>query len=191
MRTRYNVDISTSSIARALDTQLIRLKKVYDLPVERNEQRVKDGRREYAEWFMAHGVQHTCIFVDETNFNIWTRRTRGRAAAGERPMRRVRGRSPNLNLILAVSEHVGIVYYELTRRTVNAEKFSHFLDNLEVVVAQELAFVIMDNAPIHNGATFHGNQQQVKLYFWVGGRGRQSCHVHRVACSMVAEAIEA
>ena len=35
-----------------------------------------------------------------------------------------------------------------------AEKFSHFLDNLEVVLAQESAFVIMDNAPVHNGATF-------------------------------------
>ena len=24
------------------------------LPVDRNEQQVKDGRREYAEWFMVH-----------------------------------------------------------------------------------------------------------------------------------------
>ena len=77
-------------------------------------------------------------------------------------MRRVRGRSPNLNLmILVISEHVVIVHYELTRRIVSAEKFSHFLDNLEVVLAHELAFVIMDNAPVDNGVTFAGNQQQV------------------------------
>ena len=61
---------------------------------------------------------------------------------------------PNLNLILAVSEHIGIIYHELTRQTVNTEKFWHFLDNLEVVLAQELAFVI--------GTTFHYNQQQVR-----------------------------
>ena len=51
------------ALARALDTQLVRVKKVYDLPVERNDQRVKDGRREYAEWFMAQGVQRTCVHL--------------------------------------------------------------------------------------------------------------------------------
>ena len=76
----------------------------------------------------------------------------------QRPMHTVQGHSPNLNLILTVSEHVGIVYHELTRRTVNAEKFSHFLDNLELVLAQaqELAPVTMDNASVQNGPIIHG-----------------------------------
>ena len=102
----------TNSIA--LDTRQIRVKKIFDLPAERNEQRVENGRREYIEWFVV-----------------------GRAAAGERPMGRARGRSPNLNLILAVSEHVGIVhvYCELTRQTVIAERFLHFLDNLEAILS--------------------------------------------------------
>ena len=80
---------------------------------------------------MVHGTR---IFVNATKFNIWTRRTHDRAAAGERPMRKVRDRSLNLNLILAVSEHVGIVhvYYELIRRTVNTLKFSHFWTPVQI-----------------------------------------------------------
>ena len=40
----------------------------------------------------------------------------------------------HLNLILAVSEHVGIVhvYYELIRRTVNAMKLSHFWTPVQI-----------------------------------------------------------
>ena len=41
-------------------------------------------------------------------------------------------------------------------------EFSVYVMYLEVVQIQELVFVIMDNIPVHNGAAFHDNQQQVR-----------------------------
>ena len=150
---REGVNVSTSSIARALDLQLIHMKKLYDLPAERNSERVKAVRREYANWLLEHGGNRTCLFVDETCFNVYTRRTRGRAANGQRALRQVnKSRGPNLNLTMAISSNVGIVYYELQRGSMNAQRFNTFLDNLSVVLGDEETFVIMDNAPCHQGA---------------------------------------
>ena len=67
-----------------LDKQWIRVKKLYDVPVERNievkhqlplSQRVgiktivvvlEGEQSENANWYTGHGVQRTCIFVDLT-----------------------------------------------------------------------------------------------------------------------------
>ena len=95
-----------------------------------------------------------------------TRRTRGRAAVGERAVQQVAGyRVRNLNIILAISPGAGVVYQEVHMGTVNAHVFAHFLDNLDDVVGEDQdTTVIMDNAPVHNHATMtHANHQFLKL----------------------------
>ena len=80
------------------------VKKLYDLLVERNSERVKAERREYSNWLLEHGGNRTCVFVDKTCFNVYTRRTRGRAAKGQRTLRQVnKSRGLNLNLTMAIS----------------------------------------------------------------------------------------
>ena len=53
---------------------------------------------------------------------------------------------------MAIAPQVGIVYYELQRATCNAERFGIYLDNLSIVLDDEPAFIIMDNAPAHSRA---------------------------------------
>ena len=51
------------------------------------------------------------IYVDESGFNLWTARTRGRARRGARAVRVVNGqRGANFTLILAVSSQRGVIY---------------------------------------------------------------------------------
>ena len=159
-----DVQISMSSIARGLDGALVTTKKLEDAPVERNSPAVKEQRRIYSQWYMENAVQRTCIYIDETSFNLWTRRTRGRAIQGQRAVRQVLGsRGPNLNLVMAISPGTGVVYYELARGTMTSLKFQHFLDNLEVILEEQNAILIMDNAPVHNNAAIGGLNEVKKL----------------------------
>lgn len=147
------IEISVSTIARGLDGALITTKKLDDASIERNSQRVKNERRAYAAWFMAEAVHGTVIYVDETCFNLYTRRTRGRALQGQRAVRQVLGsKGPNLNLVMAISPGTGVVYFELARGTMNQVRFGFFLENLAVVLGEANAFIIMDNATVHGRA---------------------------------------
>ena len=74
-----SVDLSTTSIARALDGQLVTMKKLQDCPAQRNSLRVKRDRVHYAEWYLQQAVLPvtTLIYVDETCFNLFTERSLG------------------------------------------------------------------------------------------------------------------
>ena len=99
----------------------------------------------------------TLVYVDETCFNLFTRRTRGRSQVGRPAVRQLQfTRGRNLNLCLAVAADVGIVYYEIRRGTNTKQDFRNYMDNLDRVLesqAVENCFVIMDNAPIHIDAS--------------------------------------
>ena len=49
-------EVSTSTLARALDGMLLTLKLAEDVPDARNSPRILDQRVEYAEWFLHEGV---------------------------------------------------------------------------------------------------------------------------------------
>ena len=42
------------------------------------------SRFEYANWFLNTDMVGHCVFIDECGYNIWTARSDGRAAVGER-----------------------------------------------------------------------------------------------------------
>ncbi|XP_072175538.1 uncharacterized protein [Diadema setosum] len=75
--------ISVSTLARTLDEMLVTIKLAEDVPGGRNKQRTLDRRAEYAQWFLHDGVLGHCIYIHECGFNIWTRRSYGRAARAE------------------------------------------------------------------------------------------------------------
>lgn len=151
------VNLSITSIARALDGKLITMKKLQDVPAERNTPRVKADRAAYAEWYLQNN-RGRLIYIDETCFNLFTKRTRGRAERGQPAFRQLNfQRGKNLNLVMAVASGAGIVYYELQDHTMTSERFNYFLDNLQVVLNaldadNEHTTLVMDNAPVHRGA---------------------------------------
>ena len=58
----------------------------------------------FSEWMMEHGHGSRRVYIDETGFNLYTRRTYGRAPVGER-MNRVEGsqRGRSITFLVAVT----------------------------------------------------------------------------------------
>ena len=143
---------SITSLSRCLDGECISLKMSRDVPAERNSPATKDNRRHYAQWMMSEGINSHRIYVDETGFNLWTKRTYGRAKVGERVNRIVGGqRGRNCTVICAISDQVGVLYYEIHFGTVNKLVFNAFMNSLCTIIGDTPSVIIMDNAPIHNG----------------------------------------
>ena len=155
---------SPSSLSRALEGELITLKMARDSPAERNSERVKNERRVYGEWMINEGLTQHRIYIDECGYNLWTRRNYGRAPLGERVNRIVGGqRGRNATVIAAISDQVGLLYYEIHFTSVTKEVFGNFIFQLEVILEDELAVLIMDNAPIHNGLETECPNLQIKF----------------------------
>ena len=79
--------IHTSTIARHLTNNLISLKiagKDADVPWKRNTPEAKESRFQHATWLSTLPINHHIIhmYVDECGFNIYQRRSQGRAPVG-------------------------------------------------------------------------------------------------------------
>ena len=108
-------------------------------------------RKQYSEWMVNVGLARHRIYIDEMGYNLWTRRTYGRSRVGERVNRIVGGqRGRNTTVIAAISDQVGLLYHEVHMRSVTHEVFNNFLFNVSVILDDEPAVLILDNAPCHN-----------------------------------------
>ena len=145
--------VSISTLHRALDARFISLKKLEAVPAERNRQDVKDGRKDLAEWFLGDGDAQEVIFIDESGYNLWISRTRGRAPRGQRCVRVVGARAgPNFTLVIAVSNTRGLLHSETVQGGFNSERFNTFLTRASEAAGMQRATFIFDNAPCHRRA---------------------------------------
>ena len=71
--------VGRSTISSTLEGLMITLKKLEDVPAERNAANTKNLRLAHATWLMQNIQNADFIYIDEAGINLWTRRTRGRA----------------------------------------------------------------------------------------------------------------
>lgn len=110
------------------------------------------------------GMTKYRVHVDESGPNLHLSRSRGRVEAGHRAARIVCGqRGRNMTVIMAISDRVGAVYYEIVWGGVDRERFRVYLENLAAVLGEEEAVIIMDNAPAHSQAEMLETHQVKKL----------------------------
>lgn len=157
--------ISDTTIHRLLRGQLITMKKLEPTPAERNRVDVKLARKAHAEWLIAEDPH--LIYIDESGFNLWTNRTRGRSQRGQRAQRMVGARRcPNFTLILAVSSQRGRVHHSIHNGGTNADNFNAFLTQLlQHVQPNEVVTILLDNAPCHRRAEEIIAQHNVSLRY--------------------------
>ena len=157
---------SEATLSRALEGELYSVKLARDCPTERNSERVKDERHHYAQWMLGTGINLDRVYIDETGFNLWTRRAYGRSHVGTRVNRIIGGqRGRNATIITAIFDKPsnGILYYEIHFGKINKNIFNSFMQSLNTIIGDAKPVVIMDNAPIHIGVANDFPEMNIKM----------------------------
>ena len=110
------ITLSTNTVHKYLEGQMYTVKKAHPRPVTMYSEINKRKRREYVEKIMNRiGIGKTVVYIDETNVNLFLRRSQGRARKGMRPMVKCpTSRGKNIHILGGISQH-GIVYWERRR----------------------------------------------------------------------------
>jgi transposase len=155
------LQVSISTINSYLDGNLITVKQVRDVPPARNSLSTKERRFQYAKWFLENQVSDNCVYIDESGFNVWTRRSYGRSRKGERCFRMCNGgRGQNISLCLAIGL-TGVLHHKLIVGAFNGEKYSEFLTELSEIIAGSNFYFVMDNCSIHSNSILDHDEHHV------------------------------
>ena len=104
-----------------------------------------------ANWLLLHANIEK-VYIDESGFHLWMRRSMGRSARGLPAFRLVSARqSKHMSTIFAVSNEQGLVHHTFKEGGFNAEAFKEFLEQCSQQLNRPVVF-IFDNAPSHNSA---------------------------------------
>ena len=139
--------VSTSTIDRVLDGALITTKLLHVVPFGKNSEENIVKRQAFCVYYQGE-TKRKC-HIDETNFNLFTRRNIGRAKKGHRarlPQRNCKGR--NINLIIAIDDFGSLVHKELHIGSIK-DNFKDFIATLLQKLGDDPTVIFMDNAPIH------------------------------------------
>ena len=166
LRNELDIRVTQQTIAKHLDGRLITCKKVHVMPQGVNEDDNKRKRRVYVENLLRHvGEQKFVIFINETNFNLFCRRSNGRAARGRRAVVNLpNSKGPNLHIIGAVSA-TGLVCWERRRGAFKKEDCRDWLRRClrECAVHGHLmdnVVIVLDNAPAHSQLEVLSNEEE-------------------------------
>lgn len=150
----FGIRLSKSTVHNYLRGRIVTLKKIHYQPVSMNTEEKKQMRQQYvqavSDW-MAQGK--TIIWMDETNINLFCRRSQGRARAGARAVCKLpNSKGPNVHVIAAVSAYE-LVYWTRRRGAFSAEKANAWI--LEMLhlpqgLSADDVVIVCDNAPCHS-----------------------------------------
>lgn len=149
-------EVSVSAIGNYLEGRLFTLKMVHHEPVTMNSVENKRLRARYVQnlnRYIEEGKQ--IVWMDQTNFNLFCRRSKGRALSGLRAVQKLpAAKGPNVHLIGAISA-AGVVMMERRRGSFTAELANAWVTSL-LQRWQNLGnqlddlVIVCDNAPCHS-----------------------------------------
>ena len=144
--------IPLATLWRYLDGRLITYKEVQQWNQERNSDKTKEMRAEYAQWFM-HNQDKSFVFIDEFGFNLNTIRRFGRGKSGARvPVNVARNKGTNVSVMMAVCEEHGLLLARDREGSMTAEDFEVFLSILCDAIrdhGMRNVIIVYDNCSIH------------------------------------------
>lgn len=156
VKSTFNVDVSTSTIDRALREFHYTLKRVTLVPERRNSPSTIELRTSYAAIYRELEVDNddkNFIFLDEVGFAVVTRPSRGRSMRGESAYLSVTAaRSRNISVVAAMNKY-GMIYHKIHERAVNGEDFKVSLKEINESCQRQgipRPIFVMDNVRIHH-----------------------------------------
>jgi len=131
------------------------------IPRRRNAVEVKEARKVYVQAIVPRleELKTNAVFIDESGWTREVRPFKGWTFRGIRPALAWEGlHMRHITAIAAVSPKLGLVHAEYELKTVNAERFCDYMDNLllkttdrfEEEGTRGVPIFIFDNAPTHN-----------------------------------------
>lgn len=152
--------IGLTTISDTLQGMLITVKSVTkgsDLPDVKYSEDNRAKRRDFALEFVNLPIDSVTVYVDEAGFNLWTRRSRGRAERGQ-PIRRLVHTQKGLstNVCLAISPALGLVHHHIFQGGQTKVRFEVFLQELVALLRDRMA-VDESAVIIFDGPSFHRN----------------------------------
>ncbi|KAF0292848.1 hypothetical protein FJT64_009220 [Amphibalanus amphitrite] len=152
LREETGVQLSTNTVHKHLSGRMYTVKKVLPEPVTMNSATNKDRRATFVRKVMeATGAGKTILYMDETNVNLFLRRSEGRSRRGQRCCVKVAtGKGDNIHVIGAISQ-TGMVYWERRRGSFRKEDCCEWLRRAlrHCPEPMENVVVVCDNAPAH------------------------------------------
>ncbi|KAE9352670.1 hypothetical protein PF008_g5360 [Phytophthora fragariae] len=150
------VRVAPQTIKNHVDAACFTMKQLHKEPQYMNTSINKEKRRDYLvilQEYQAAGK--VILYIDETNFNLWSTRTRGRSLKGKRAVKKVfAGGGQNMHVIACISQH-GLVYFETRFGSNRYTNTNDFIRSLLRHVAQqgEISLsdvvLVLENAPCH------------------------------------------
>ncbi|KAH9097341.1 hypothetical protein LEN26_017139 [Aphanomyces euteiches] len=154
---QHNIIVSNATIHRALMGRVYTFKDCHYEPLQANCLQVKQARRDYVtELRRLKADDKIPIWIDETNFNLFTARTKGRSKRGTRvrSIRPAPQKGRNLHIIGAMS-NAGFFYAKHARESYNNLRANDWLRGMLRYARSHFhglkdIVVICDNAPCHS-----------------------------------------
>ena len=151
----FTVTVSTSTVARHLDGKCYSLKKVYHYSEKMNSMINKEKRRIYLQALLNFRDKNkNIIYIDESNLNLFLRRTQARSKTGTRAHINLPcTKGPNVHMVAGISR-TGLHHFRKKRGSYNLEGANQWFEGLieECVskgIPRETIVVVCDNAPVH------------------------------------------
>lgn len=149
----YQIEVSVECVRKHLDGMLFTLKDIRREPENANNEINKRKRCLYVEQLIAHQSENRpIIYMDETNFNLFISRTKGRSVKGSRCTYIAAGcRGANVHIIGCIG-NVGLIHHEVKRgsfKTPDAQEFIRNCLRKALAKYQSPVVMVIDNAPCH------------------------------------------
>lgn len=149
----HQIVVSKECVRKHLDGLMFTLKDLRREPEKANTDENKIKRCEYARQLLNYQADNMpIVYMDETNFNLFTSRTKGRSKKGKRCTHIAAGsRGSNIHVIGCIG-NMGLIHYELRRGAFKKPEANTFirrcLQNARNLYQSPVVMVI-DNAPCH------------------------------------------
>lgn len=149
----YQLDVSVECVRKHLDGMLFTLKNTRREPENANNEINKRKRRQYIEQLIAYQSENIpIIYMDETNFNLFISRTKGRSRKGSRCSYIAAGsRGSNVHMIGCIG-NMGLIHHEVRRGAFKTPQAKEFIRNClrnARIKYQSPVVMVIDNAPCH------------------------------------------